>query len=197
MLATAEIIVGGMGLALMTGLLFAKFARPTARVLFSDLAVVRRWEGAPSLMFRMANARASQIVEAHVTVMLVRTERAAEGDEVRRVHDLRLRRSQSALFSLTWTAIHPIDEASPLFGQDARSLAAAEVAIVVTFTGFDENLATTVHARHTYAADQIAWNARFADVLVRRDGQRVIDYGRFHDVVREVEGREVRIERSP
>ncbi len=182
-LATAEMIVGGVGIALMAGLAFARFARPTARVLFSEVAVIREWEGVPSLMFRMANARSSQIVEARIVVMLVRTERTAEGDEVRRLTDLRLVRAQHALFALTWTAVHPIDEASPLRGEDPRSLAAKEAVLVVSFSGFDENLATTVHARHTYRADQILFHRRLADVLVRgRGGERIIDYRRFHEV---------------
>jgi len=180
-LATVEMIIGGMGLALMTGLVFSKFARPTARVLFSEVAVVRTWEGEPALMFRMANARASQIVEARVGVMLARTERTAEGDEVRRLHDLRLLRAQHALFTLTWTAIHPIDAASPLRGEDARSLAEREAVIVVSFSGFDESLATTTHARHVYRAADVLWNRRLANVLVRgARGERIIDYRQFH-----------------
>src|SRR6266542_1870244 len=182
LLATAEMFVGGLGLALVTGLVFAKFARPTARVLFSRVAVVRTWEGVPSFTFRMANARSSQIVEARVGVMLVRTERTAEGDEVRRLHDLTLVRAQHALFALTWTAIHRIDAASPLRGADAASLAEAGAVIVVSFSGFDENLATTVHTRHSYPADEVLWGRRFADVLLRGPrGERFIDYRRFHD----------------
>jgi len=182
LLATAEMIMGGVGLALMAGLAFARFARPTARVLFSAVAVVRRWEGTPALMFRMANARSSQIVEAHVTVMLVRTERTAEGDVVRRLMDLRLLRAQHALFALTWTAVHPIDEVSPLRGEDPRSLAAREAVLVVSFAGFDENLATTVHARHTYLASDILFGRRLADVIQRGPrGERTIDYRRFHE----------------
>jgi inward rectifier potassium channel len=182
LLATFEMILGGVGLALMAGLAFARFARPTARVLFSEVAVVRRWEGVPALMFRMANARSSQIVEARIGVMLVRTERTAEGDEVRRLTDLSLVRSQHALFALTWTAVHLIDERSPLRGEDPRSLAEREAVLVVSFTGYDENLANTVHARHAYRAGQIHFARRFADVLRRGDrGERVIDYARFHD----------------
>jgi inward rectifier potassium channel len=181
-LATAEMITGGMGLALMTGLVFAKFARPTARVLFSDVAVVRRWEGVPSLMIRMANARSSNIVEVHVGVVLLRSERTKEGDEVRRVHDLRLVRSQSAIFNLTWTGIHPIDEASPLHGADAASLAAGEVVLVVSLTGYDENLASTIHARHTYTANQVLFGRKLKDVLgLGPRGERTVDYRKFHD----------------
>ena len=186
-LATAEMITGGMGLALMTGLLFAKFARPTARVLFSEVAVVRKWEGVPSLMFRMANARSSNIVEVRVGATLLRTERTAEGDEMRRLTDLRLLRSRSPVFVLTWTAVHPIDEASPLRGWDAASLAASEAVIAVSLTGYDESLATTINARHTYGADQVLFGRRLVDVFgLSSGGERTIDYGKFHDTEPEV-----------
>ena len=182
LLATVEMITGGMGLALMTGLVFAKFARPTSRVVFSKVAVIRTWEGHKVLQFRMANERSSQIEEAHVSVMLVRTERTAEGDEVRRLHDLVLVRAQHALFALTWTAIHRIDASSPLHGADPESLAAADAVMVVSFAGFDENLAATVHARHTYAARDLRFGRRFVDVLVRGpSGERMIDHGLFDE----------------
>jgi inward rectifier potassium channel len=183
LLVVIEVMVGGTGLALMTGLVFAKFARPTARVLFSRFAIVTTWDGVPSLVFRMANARASQIVEAHLGLTVVRDERTAEGDPVRRVHDLRLRRDRNPLFALTWTAIHPLDEASPLAGLDAAGLAAAEVQLVVSLTGFDESLAQTIYARHAYLASDVRFGVRFRDVLgVAPDGSRMVDYRRFHEV---------------
>jgi inward rectifier potassium channel len=100
------------------------------------------------------------------------------------MHDLPLRRSRSALFALTWTAVHPIDATSPLAGMDARVLAEADAGLVVSLTGFDETLAATVHARHDYRAGEILWGARFADVLGRTpDGRRLIDYRSFHDTL--------------
>jgi len=189
-LATVEMILGGMGLALMTGLVFAKFARPTARVLFSEVAVVRTWEGLPSLMVRMANARSSNIVEVRVGLMLLVNARTAEGDSVRRLFDLRLVRSRTPIFALTWTAIHPIDEASPLRGMDGAALAAADAVIVVSLTGYDDSLAATIHARHTYAAEQVRFGHRLRDVLsVGPAGERTIDYRKFHDTEPERDAR--------
>ena len=182
LLSTVEITMGLLALALVTGLVFSKFSRPTARVLFSRVAVVGSFDGVPSLMFRMANARASQIVEAHVTVVLVRREWTREGSEVRRVHDLVLRRSTNALFALTWTAIHPITPDSPLAGADTASLAATESAIIVSLAGFDEELAQTVHARYGYRSEEVRFGHDFVDVLGQReDGRRIIDLRRFHD----------------
>jgi len=183
-LVTAEVLVGLFGVAMVTGLMFAKFSRPTARVLFSRRAVVAPQDGVPCLMFRMANARGNNIVHAEVRVVLVREETTREGDRMRRFHELDLVRPRSLLFALSWTAIHPITEASPLRGATPATLAAAEAEIVVSLTGYDENLAQTIHARHRYQPDDVVWGARFADVLIREPGgARRIDYARFHDVV--------------
>jgi len=182
-LSTIEIITGMIWLTCVTGLVFAKFARPTARVLFSRHAVVAPYDGVPSLMFRMANARASQIVEAGVSVVMVRREVTREGDEVRRMHDLRLRRSRSASFTLTWTAVHPIDRESPIFGETEDSLRRSEATFTVSFSGYEEGLAADVHARGTYPADRVRFGHRLRDVLVTLpDGQRAIDYRRFDDI---------------
>jgi len=180
-----EAFTGVLGFAMLTGLTFAKFAHPTARVLFSQLAVVTARDGVQSLMFRMANERGrTAIVEAQAHVVLARDETTAEGERVRRFHDLDLFRRQNAIFSLTWTVVHPITPTSPLYGATAASLAAADGVVVVSVTGFDEAFAQTVHARHSYDAGNVVWNARLADILtVSPSGERHIDYSRFHDIV--------------
>jgi len=177
-------LVPRTGLAMVTGLMFAKFSRPTARVLFSRHAVVAPHDGVPCFMFRMANARGNNIVHAQVQVVLAREETTLEGDRMRRFHDLVLLRPRSTLFSFSWTAIHPITEVSPFHGATPAALVAAEAEIVVSLMGYDENLAQTVHARHRYQPGDVAWGARFVDILIREPGgMRRIDYARFHDVV--------------
>jgi inward rectifier potassium channel len=183
-LVAIEALTGLLGLALVTGLIFAKFSRPTARVLFSRVAVVTQRDGLPCLMFRMANQRGNQIVEARVHVVLARTETTLEGEVLRRLCDLELTRTQNALFALSWTVIHPITAMSPLCGATASDLAAAEAEIIVSMTGLDETFAQTVHARHSYVSDEIVWGARFVDILSRLpDGRRLVNYAQFHDVI--------------
>ena len=184
-LVAIESLVSLLGLAVVTGLTFAKFSRPTARVLFSRVSVIAPWDGVPSLIFRMANQRGNQIAEARVHVVLARNETTAEGDVFRRLHDLQLIRNQTALFALTWTAIHPISDMSPLNHATRESLAESEAEIIVSLTGLDESFSETVHARHSYRAEDIVWGARFVDILSRLpDGRRQVDYTRFHDVIR-------------
>jgi inward rectifier potassium channel len=183
LLVTMEALVGLLGLALVTGLVFAKFSRPTARVLFSRNAVITTFDGVPSLLFRMANERGNQIAEAQAHLVLLRTERTPEGEEVRRVHDLRLRRSQSAFFAFTWLVVHPITPDSPLFGETAATLKEKDLDLVASVTGLDETLSQSVHARYSWSVEQILWSHRFVDVLVTLpDGRRAIDYRKFHEV---------------
>jgi inward rectifier potassium channel len=168
---------------MVTGLVFAKFSRPTARVRFSRYAIVAMRDGVPSLMIRMANLRENRIVESDIHVVLARQETTSEGEEVRQLHDLQMTRSHHALFILTWTAIHPIVETSPLFGHSRESLSKADAEIIVSVTGLDETYSQTVHARHSYTLDEIRWDARFADVLrVDPDGRRWVDYTHFDDI---------------
>jgi inward rectifier potassium channel len=194
LLVTAEVLLGMTGLALATGLVFARFSRPTARVMFSRVAVVTNHDGVPSLMFRAANRRRNEILEAQVTVMLLRDELNAEGVEMRRFHDMAVVRPHTPMFALTWTVIHPIDQTSPLFGESRESLLRAHGHVVVSISGIDEIFSQTIYARHTYQASEIRWNNRLADILTRAaDGHRQIDYRRFHDTVEAEEA----IERAP
>ena len=180
LLMSVEALSGLVSLALVTGLIFAKFSRPTARVRFTRNVVVSMRDGVPSVMFRMANVRANQIVEAQVHVVFARQERTVEGEDVRRFYDLELTRYRNALFALSWTVIHPIGESSPFYGADLDALAAAKVSLIVSMTGLDETFSQTVHARHEYNFEDIIWGARFADILGRMPaGQLTISYDRF------------------
>ncbi|HVI97415.1 MAG TPA: potassium transporter [Anaeromyxobacter sp.] len=183
-LAGVEGFIRWLELAIGSGIIFAKFSRIPARVLFSRVAVVAPHQGGRALMFRMANERTSHIADAKVAVMLVRNELSDDGDLVRRAHDLELARGGSALFSHAWTAVHPVTRESPLAGESAESLAASDAELIVTLTGFDEGLTRTIYARHAYTANQIRWNVRFAEIVkLLPNGGRAVDYRRFHDVV--------------
>ncbi len=181
-LVTAEALIGLGGLAVATGLLFAKFSRPTARVMFSRSAVVAMRNGVPRLMFRVANERDSMIVEAQMNVVLVRTEKTAEGEVVRRFYDLTLERGRTPIFPMTWTVSHILGPESPLHGLSEATLRDGEVELICSLTGTEELFASTIHARFSYAARDILHGHRFVDILsTEEDGRRSIDYARFHD----------------
>ena len=183
-LVTVEALTGLIGLAMVTGLVFAKFSRPTARIRFSRVAIVSNRDGVPSLQFRMANMRANRIVEASARVIFARQERTIEGEEMRRFYDLKLQRERNSLFIYSWTVIHPLAEDSPIVGVSKEAMDAASAEIIVTVTGLDETFAQTVHARHSYRARDILWGQRFVDILERGpNGTLSIDYTHFDDVV--------------
>ena len=182
LVATIEIFTGMSALAVMTGLVFARFSKPRARVLFASHPVIGLYEGRNALMLRMANARHNMVAEANARLWMTRVETTAEGQTMRRFHDLKLERAQNPVFALSWTIFHIIDATSPLHGQDAAALAQAQASFVVTLIGLDETSAQTVYARHDYEHHALRWNHGYVDILGQdENGVAIIDYGRFHD----------------
>jgi len=177
-----EAFFGILNLALITGVVFARFSRPFARIVFSRVAVVAPFDGTPTLMFRAANQRGNQILNAEVTVSLARQTTTREGMVMRRFEELKLVRSRSPLFALSWTVMHTIDESSPLYGVTLDGLYESQVEIIILLNGRDDTLSDVIFARHSYMPDEIIWNRRFVDVLdVTPAGRRVVDLRRFHD----------------
>jgi inward rectifier potassium channel len=185
LVVVVEALVGTLGVALIVGVTFAKFARPTARVLFGEKIVAHLRNGVPHLVFRLANWRGNMVVEGQLRVILLTLERTSEGDTIRVPRELPLVRDRTALFALTWVPMHRIDEQSPFWGGAAglERLREQRAEIYLAFMGLDETIGQPIHARHMYRLDDIVWNARHVDVLtIEDDGTRTIDYSLFHDV---------------
>jgi inward rectifier potassium channel len=181
--AMIEIFVGLMSLALITGLMFARFSSPRARFLFTKNGVVRPIEGKPTLMFRAANERQNVVQDASARLRMLRDEVTEEGYRIRRIVDLPLLRSQHPMFALGWTLMHVIDDASPLHFETADSLANSKTVFILSLSGTDENTGQTLMARGEYSSADIRWNSTFHDILEETpDGTIHVDYGRFHDI---------------
>jgi inward rectifier potassium channel len=184
LLVTVESFIGLVGAAMATGLMFAKFARPSARVLWSDVAVVAPMDGVQSLMFRVANARGNQVVEATLRLGMLRSEVTVEGVPIRRMLDLKLVRPSSAVFVLSWLAVHPITPESPLYGQTNESLKAVNAELYVSLVGLDATFSQTIHSRHSYLPGELRWGHRFVDIMRPLPGGRMgVDYTRFNQTV--------------
>ncbi len=181
LLVVAEALVGILGFALATGLLFARVSRPTARIIFSRRALVAPYRGGRAFMLRIANARRSEIIELDAKLVLSLFQQV-DGQRTRRFHNLALERQRVAFFPLSWTIVHPIDASSPLRGRSEAELLAAEAEFLVLLTGIEETFSQTVHARSSYRATEVVWGARFRDVFNRdsADGDLTIDIGRLH-----------------
>jgi inward rectifier potassium channel len=183
-IASIEILLGMVEVAAVTGLLFARFSRPTSRIMFSDVAVITPFNGVPTLMLRAGNERANLILEASVRASLIRRERTLEGQIFTRFYDLALERKNSGIFALTWTIMHKIDEASPLFGKTQSDLREEGATLAVAMSGIDDARNDYVHARQTYAAEHIFFGHHFADIMSdKQEGDvRILDYSKFHDI---------------
>ncbi len=182
-LVTLEAFVGLLGVAMATGILFARFSIPTAKVLFSRVAIITEYNGISTFMFRAANQRKNFILEAQIRVTLVRNEITQEGYLMRRFYDLPLVRNESPVFALSWVVMHTIDQNSLFYNSTPASLAETETEIIVTLTGLDESVSQTIHTRHSFVSEDILYNMQFVDIIRRLpDGRRIIDYRRFDDV---------------
>jgi inward rectifier potassium channel len=170
--------------AVATGLIFAKFSRSSARLVFSTNAVVAPMNGVPTLMLRVGNERGNSILEATVRVVFTRTERLVEGPVFYRLIDLKLARERSPAMSRSWTVLHTIDADSPLFGATPDTLKRDEVELMVTVVGTDDTSLQPVHARQRYLDSEILWGARHADILSEDpQGRILVDVRNFHKVV--------------
>ncbi len=167
--------------AVLTGIVFSKFSRPHARVLFSDKAVIETRDGKRTLTFRVANERGNDVVEASMRVSILRTEVSAEGKGMRRFHDLALLRDSTPLFILSWQVFHVIDETSPLHGMSVEDMTAGDIRITVALTGLDGTFSQTIHARHMYWSDDLLEGHRFVDVMENHpDRSTTMDFRKFH-----------------
>jgi inward rectifier potassium channel len=186
MVVTAEALVGLMYQALATGLLFARFTRPTAALLFSHEAVVAPYRDGLGLMFRIANRRRTEVIELSAQVLFSALAPDDRGGRVRRYTLLPLERNKVTFFPLSWTLVHPIDETSPMAGRTPQDLQDAEAEILVLLSGIDEALEQTIHARSSYQAHEIVWNARFQSMYLQTDARsRVsVDISRVHEIER-------------
>jgi inward rectifier potassium channel len=181
-IATVELFTGIFSMSLMTGLIFARFSRPNARLLFADHPVISNHEGKPTLMVRLANERHNIIGNATARLWLLKNVVSMEGRLLRRFYELPLVRNEHPALALSWTLYHVLSEESPLYGLSADDLEASKVSLVVVVSGYDVVAAQTVHARKSYDHSDIRFGQRYADILdTSEDGRIKIDYGRFHE----------------
>jgi inward rectifier potassium channel len=182
--AAVELFTGIFSMSLMTGLIFARFSRPSARLLFANSPVISHHEGVPTLMLRFANERHNVIGNATARLWMFKNIVTEEGLPFRRFFELPLLRSEHPALALSWTLQHALDESSPLYGMSRQEFSALDVSLVLVVSGYDVVAAQTVHARKSYDYTAIRFGHRYVDVLSDSgDGRVRIDYGRFHDTL--------------
>ncbi len=186
LLVTIEALINIVGVALATGLVFARFSRPMAKIIYSDNAIVAPYRNVTALEFRIANQRSSQIIEIEAKVILSKIE-SVGGVTARKFYELKLERSRVTFFALSWTIVHPIVPTSPLYGLSEEDLLTADAEIMILLTGTDETSSQIVHSRSSYKANEVIWNAKFSNIFMRtRDGGVIgMDVSRINDIERQ------------
>jgi inward rectifier potassium channel len=183
LVASVEALVGWMSLALATGLFFARFSRPTARIIFSKQALIAPYQSGTSLQFRIANLRDNVIVDLEGKLLLMTVENNS-GQLQRRYYELKLERPGIHFFPLAWTVVHPIDETSPFFGKKDSDLASLQAEIMILIKGFDDTFSQVVHTRYSYRYDEILWGARFVPIFyIDKQGDVILELDRISETV--------------
>jgi inward rectifier potassium channel len=184
--SAVELLTGIFSMSLMTGLIFARFSRPSARLLFVNNPVIATQDGKPTLMVRLANERHNIIGNATARLWVLKNTITKEGRAIRRFNELSLLKNEHPALALSWTLYHVLDEQSELFNLGAEDLKAANIMLVVVVSGYDVVAAQTIHARKSYDHTDIRFGQRYADILENlEDGRIRIDYGKFHHTLDE------------
>lgn len=177
-----EIMTGVISMAVTTGLVFAKFSRPRAKILYSKNMLITKFDGVNVLMFRMANARSNQIISANVELHHIYAVVTPEGESIIRFTPLKLQKNYSPIFALTWSVFHTIDADSPFHGKSIEEIRASKYEFYVILNGNDGTFSQTIFDTHSYRSEDILGNHHFVDILHREDdGTRVINYKNFHE----------------
>lgn len=182
--AAFEAALGLMGFALATGLLFARFSRPNARLLFSRNMVIAPYRDISALQFRIANQRANVLMEMEAVMILMTVETGPDGKLKRNFAELPLERKDVYFMALTWTVVHPIDEKSPLWRRSAEDLHHLQAEILILLKGFDDSFGQVVHSRYSYRWHEIEWNARFTPAFdVSEQGHMILETGKLSNTI--------------
>ncbi len=182
-LVTIEALLNIVGVALATGVIFARFSRPSTRIIYSHNAIVAPYRDKMALEFRIANARSSQLIDVQIQAILTKIEQVG-GSAVRKFYELTLERNRVVFFPLSWTVVHPIDSTSPMWGLTHTDLVNGDAELLVLLIGTDETVSQTVHSRSSYQADEIVWGAKFANMFMRTEAEGIIgmNLSRIHDI---------------
>jgi inward rectifier potassium channel len=183
LVTTIESLASLLMVGLLAGMIFARFSRPTAKIVYSDRAVIAPYRGITAFEFRIVNARRNEIIEVQAKVLFSRFEQTERGF-IRQYYQLAIERDRVTFFPLTWTIVHAIDESSPLYGMKQQDLIDSKAEFLILLNGVDEAFAQEVYSRTSYIGNEIVWNARFASVFTKQTGGRpvMVDLERFHQI---------------
>ncbi len=180
--AALESLAGLLSFAFATGLLYGRFSRPVARIMFSEHALVAPYQDHTALMFRVANERTNQLIDIEAVFTMVRLEDDGTGKRVRRFYELELERQKLSFFHLSWTVVHPITQSSPLWGVTKEQLDHSDAEFLIIMKAFDDTFSQNVHTRMSYKHKEVLYGRKFKGILrTSEDGMTEINLGQLHD----------------
>jgi inward rectifier potassium channel len=183
MLVALQTLFGLLSLAVATGLVFARFSRPNAKILYSRRALIAPYRDESSFQFRIVNGRRSQLLNVQALLMHSRFENGDGGAPVRRFYSMELERTFVSVFPANWTVVHPISPQSPIYGWSKEQLMDAEAEFLVLLNAVDETYSQTVYSRSSYSVRDIDWGRKFAMMFSEKGGQAVLDLERLNDTI--------------
>jgi len=160
-----EALIGILSFAVVTGLMYGRFARPKAYILFSEKAVVAPYEGGSALMMRLASYKNNLLTDLEAQLTIAVQEEGAKLDFYRAPLEL----STISSLALSWTVVHPITEDSPLANFSEADYRNKHIEIILAVKGFDDHFATTVQQRTSYAGDEIRYGEQFVRMFERAE----------------------------
>ncbi len=182
LVASLEALSGLLLVALATGLLYGRFSKPSAKIIFSDNAIISPYKDINALEFRIANLRNNTLIDMQASLMFTTNYKSENGDWIRNYYNLELERSHIHFFPLTWTIVHPISENSPLYKLTRKDLLAQNVEFLILIKGFDDTFAQQVHSRYSYLGNEIHWGRKFEKAFTANmQGDLVVELGKIND----------------
>ncbi|HEX8546299.1 MAG TPA: ion channel [Cytophagaceae bacterium] len=184
LVASLESLIGLLTFAIGTGLLYGRFSRPNANILFSENALIAPYQGMSSFQLRLVNARNNQLIEVEASINLSFKLKNDDGSEIRKFHNLKLERDKISLFPTNWTLVHPIDETSPLFDFNKADLDASQAEFFVIVKAFDDTFSQTVYSRTSYSFDEVVYGAKFVSMVTKDDfGSTILELAKLNNHV--------------
>ncbi|MEH0158577.1 ion channel [Limibacter armeniacum] len=183
MVASLEALTGLMISAMATGLLFARFSKPSANILYSESLLITPYRGSstPSLQFRIANKRKNTLMEMEAIVIFAIEQKEEDGLFHRHYYELTLEIDKIHFFPLSWTIVHVIDADSPLYGVTKEEMLENEAEVLILTKGYDDSYGEVLHSRHSYYVSEFVWDKRFKRAYrVNKEGNFVMDLKDLH-----------------
>lgn len=182
--SSIEAFVGFLSFSLATGLLYGRFSKPNAKILFSQSALITPYKGGiNSLQVKIVNARDNVLLDIEAKIILVFDESKKAGGVMKKYFQLPLEIKKLSLLPLSWTIVHPIDSESPIFDMSKEELQDMNPEIIVLIQGFDEVFSQNVNTKKSYIADEWLWNKKFTKIFSSSsDGNIVLDLAKIDDL---------------